>query len=149
MNKIKPSFRNTSKPTSLRKKSKPIYLRKKPKLIYFRNTSKPTSLRKKSKPTHLRKKPKPIYLRNKSYFKKKKKWTSKRKRLSPIQPGEQMDYKNINLINKFVSRKAKILPRRRSRLTFRQQRYISSAIKQARILSLIPFTSFHNIHYMK
>ncbi|MDF3680967.1 30S ribosomal protein S18, partial [Enterobacter hormaechei] len=64
-----------------------------------------------------------------------------RRRLSPIQPGEQMDYKNISLISRFISEQGKILSRRRNRLTLKKQRLIARAIKQARILSLIPFLS--------
>nr|BBN66621.1 ribosomal protein S18 [Fitzroya cupressoides] len=161
MNKMKPSFRNTSKPSfrntskpSFRNTSKPSFRNtSKPS---FRNTSKP-SFRNTSKP-YFRNKSKSPYFRNKSRSKNKSKspyikYASKRfatnqqsyKRLSPIQPGEQMDYKNINLISQFISEQAKILSRRRSRLTFKQQRFISRAIKQARILSLIPFTSLYSI----
>jgi small subunit ribosomal protein S18 len=67
-----------------------------------------------------------------------------RKRLSPIQPGEQMDYKNISLISRFISEQGKILSRRRNRLTLKKQRLIARAIKQARILSLIPFLSLNS-----
>jgi small subunit ribosomal protein S18 len=55
-----------------------------------------------------------------------------------------MDYKNISLINRFISDQGKILSRRRNRLTLKKQRLIARAIKQARILSLIPFLSFNS-----
>nr|YP_009183011.1 ribosomal protein S18 [Plantago maritima]ALJ78272.1 ribosomal protein S18 [Plantago maritima]QWL15796.1 ribosomal protein S18 [Plantago alpina] len=62
-----------------------------------------------------------------------------RRRLPPIQPGDRIDYRNMSLISRFVSEQGKILSRRVNRLTLKQQRLITTAIKQARILSLLPF----------
>nr|AYC63738.1 30S ribosomal protein S18 [Aphyllon epigalium subsp. notocalifornicum] len=62
-----------------------------------------------------------------------------RRRLPPIQSGDRIDYKNISLICRFISEQGKILSRRMNRLTLKQQRLITIAIKQARILSLLPF----------
>nr|YP_010392481.1 ribosomal protein S18 [Canarina eminii]UPX08090.1 ribosomal protein S18 [Canarina eminii] len=62
-----------------------------------------------------------------------------RRRLPPIQPGDRIDYRNISLISRFISDQGKILSRRKNRFTLKQQRFITSAIKQARILSLLPF----------
>nr|QWL16155.1 ribosomal protein S18 [Plantago australis] len=62
-----------------------------------------------------------------------------RKRLPPIQPGDRIDYRNTSLLTRFVSEQGKILSRRVNRLTLKQQRLITTAIKQARILSLLPF----------
>nr|YP_010137901.1 ribosomal protein S18 [Cephalotaxus fortunei var. alpina]YP_010137983.1 ribosomal protein S18 [Cephalotaxus fortunei]YP_010138229.1 ribosomal protein S18 [Cephalotaxus mannii]QPO89595.1 ribosomal protein S18 [Cephalotaxus fortunei var. alpina]QPO89677.1 ribosomal protein S18 [Cephalotaxus fortunei]QPO90005.1 ribosomal protein S18 [Cephalotaxus mannii]UPV70831.1 ribosomal protein S18 [Cephalotaxus mannii]UPV70913.1 ribosomal protein S18 [Cephalotaxus mannii] len=124
MNKFKPSFRNTSKPFS-RNTSKPL----------SRNTSKPLSkntskpLSKNTSKRFYRKKPR-RYSKNKQSF---------RKRLFSIGPGDQIDYKNISLISRFTSDQGKILSRRVNRLTLKQQRLIATAIKQARILSFMPF----------
>nr|YP_009383333.1 ribosomal protein S18 [Pithecellobium flexicaule]APA33449.1 ribosomal protein S18 [Pithecellobium flexicaule] len=62
-----------------------------------------------------------------------------RRRLSPIQSGDRIDYKNMSLITQFISEQGKILSRRVNRLTLKQQRLITIAIKQARILSSLPF----------
>ena len=62
-----------------------------------------------------------------------------RRRLSPIGLGDRIDYRNMSLISRFISEQGKILPRRVNRLTLKQQRLITIAIKQARILSLLPF----------
>ncbi|KAL8260195.1 hypothetical protein R6Q59_028148 [Mikania micrantha] len=62
-----------------------------------------------------------------------------RKHLPPIQSGDRIDYKNMSLISRFISEQGKILSRRVNRLTLKQQRLITIAIKQARILSLLPF----------
>ena len=62
-----------------------------------------------------------------------------RRRLPPIGLGDRIDYRNMSLISRFISEQGKILPRRVNRLTLKQQRLITIAIKQARILSLLPF----------
>nr|YP_009447304.1 ribosomal protein S18 [Adenocalymma candolleanum]ATY48609.1 ribosomal protein S18 [Adenocalymma candolleanum] len=73
------------------------------------------------------------------FLKKKKKKRSFRRPLSPIQPGDRIDQKNISLISRFISQQGKILSRRVTRLTLKQQRFITLAIKHARILALLPF----------
>nr|YP_009059753.1 ribosomal protein S18 [Amentotaxus formosana]UPV69831.1 ribosomal protein S18 [Amentotaxus formosana]BAP47743.1 ribosomal protein S18 [Amentotaxus formosana] len=150
MNKLKPSFRDTSKRISRNTStSKRISRNTSTSKRISRNTS--TSKRI-SRNTSTSKR---IY-RNTSTAKRNSRNTSKpsfrntskrlprnqrsfRKRLSPIGPGEQIDYKNISLISRFISEQGKILSRRVNRLTLKQQRLIARAIKQARILSLIPF----------
>nr|YP_010874032.1 ribosomal protein S18 [Justicia gendarussa]WGV35422.1 ribosomal protein S18 [Justicia gendarussa] len=67
-----------------------------------------------------------------------------RRRLPPIQSGDRIDYRNMNLISRFISEQGKILSRRVNRLTLKQQRLITIAIKQARILSLLPFLNLNN-----
>nr|YP_010328419.1 ribosomal protein S18 [Corybas cryptanthus]UJH20762.1 ribosomal protein S18 [Corybas cryptanthus]UJH20790.1 ribosomal protein S18 [Corybas cryptanthus] len=62
-----------------------------------------------------------------------------RRRLPPIESGDQIDYRNMSLISRFISEQGKILSRRVNRLTLKQQRLITIAIKQARILSSLPF----------
>nr|YP_009115988.1 ribosomal protein S18 [Campanula takesimana]YP_009338044.1 ribosomal protein S18 [Campanula punctata]YP_010702875.1 ribosomal protein S18 [Campanula carpatica]AJD00835.1 ribosomal protein S18 [Campanula takesimana]AMR74002.1 ribosomal protein S18 [Campanula punctata]QOL12394.1 ribosomal protein S18 [Campanula takesimana]WCO10155.1 ribosomal protein S18 [Campanula carpatica] len=62
-----------------------------------------------------------------------------RRRLPPIQPGDRIDYRNITLLCRFISDQGKILSRRRNKVTLKQQRLITIAIKQARILSSLPF----------
>jgi small subunit ribosomal protein S18 len=62
-----------------------------------------------------------------------------RKRLSPIKPEEPIDYKDIDLLRKFVTERGKILPRRITGLTAKQQRDLTTAIKRARLLALLPF----------
>nr|YP_010178601.1 ribosomal protein S18 [Paphiopedilum philippinense]YP_010603824.1 ribosomal protein S18 [Paphiopedilum rothschildianum]QUV74714.1 ribosomal protein S18 [Paphiopedilum philippinense]WAN78222.1 ribosomal protein S18 [Paphiopedilum philippinense]WAN78530.1 ribosomal protein S18 [Paphiopedilum rothschildianum] len=62
-----------------------------------------------------------------------------RRRLHPIGSGDRIDYRNMSLISRFISEQGKILSRRMNRLTLKQQRLITIAIKQARILSSLPF----------
>nr|YP_009529191.1 30S ribosomal protein S18 [Lennoa madreporoides]AXX75992.1 30S ribosomal protein S18 [Lennoa madreporoides] len=61
------------------------------------------------------------------------------KPLTPIESGDQIYYRNIRLISQFISEQGKILSRRVNRLTLKQQQLITIAIKQARVLSLLPF----------
>ena len=62
-----------------------------------------------------------------------------RKRLSPIQPTDPIDYKDVDLLREYITERGKILPRRITGLTAKQQRALTVAIKQARILALLPF----------
>ncbi|EFA68887.1 30S ribosomal protein S18 [Cylindrospermopsis raciborskii S07] len=62
-----------------------------------------------------------------------------RRRLSPIKPGEPIDYKDVELLRKFMTERGKILPRRITGLTSQQQRQLTLAIKRARILAMLPF----------
>lgn len=52
-----------------------------------------------------------------------------------------VDYKNIQLLRRFVSSYLKIAPRRRSGLCAWHQRKVARAIKQARIAGLMGFVS--------
>ncbi|MDB9447697.1 30S ribosomal protein S18 [Anabaenopsis tanganyikae CS-531] len=64
-----------------------------------------------------------------------------RRRLSPIKPGEPIDYKDVDLLRKFITERGKILPRRITGLTCKQQRDLTVAIKRARIVALLPFVN--------
>ena len=64
-----------------------------------------------------------------------------RRRLSPIKPGDPIDYKDVDLLRKFITERGKILPRRISGLTARQQRDLTTAIKRARMLALLPYVN--------
>jgi len=75
--------------------------------------------------------------KSKQPFRKSKR--SFRRRFPPIGPGDRIDYRNMSLISRFISEQGKILSRRVNKLTLKQQRLITIAIKQARILSLLPF----------
>nr|AKT74013.1 ribosomal protein S18 [Corsia cf. boridiensis SPL470-2] len=61
------------------------------------------------------------------------------RRLSLIGSGDKIYYRKMSLISQFISEQGKILSRRVNRLNLKQQRLITIAIKQARILSLLPF----------
>uniref|UniRef100_A0ACD5W9K6 Uncharacterized protein n=1 Tax=Avena sativa TaxID=4498 RepID=A0ACD5W9K6_AVESA len=50
----------------------------------------------------------------------------------------------MSLVNRFISEQGKILSRRINKLTLKQQRLITLAIKQAFILSFLPFRNYEN-----
>ena len=64
-----------------------------------------------------------------------------KKRLSPIKPGDPIDYKDVDLLKKFITERGKILPRRLTWLTAKQQRDLTNAVKRARIVALLPFVN--------
>jgi small subunit ribosomal protein S18 len=53
---------------------------------------------------------------------------------------KEIDWKNINLLKKFVSERGKIRPRALTGVTLNQQRKIAQAIKNAREMALLPYT---------
>ena len=66
-----------------------------------------------------------------------------KKRLSPIKPGDPIDYKDVDLLKKFITERGKILPRRLTGLTAKQQRDLTNAVKRARIVALLPLSLIH------
>ncbi|MBW1855572.1 MAG: 30S ribosomal protein S18, partial [Deltaproteobacteria bacterium] len=51
-----------------------------------------------------------------------------------------IDYKDFSMLRYFITERGKIIPRRISGNCARHQRKITSAIKRARTITLIPFT---------
>ena len=58
-----------------------------------------------------------------------------------IDKAKSIDYKDINKIRKYVTERGKILPRRMSRNCAKHQRQLTEAIKRARNIALLPFTT--------
>lgn len=54
---------------------------------------------------------------------------------------KDIDYKDIRTIHRFTNTYKKILPRKRTGVCSWHQRKLSSAIKQARVMALLPFTN--------
>lgn len=54
---------------------------------------------------------------------------------------ESIDYKDIARLRRFISERAKILPRRVTGTCAHHQRELTVAIKRARHLALLPFSS--------
>ncbi|MFI9359458.1 30S ribosomal protein S18 [Kitasatospora sp. NPDC053057] len=52
-----------------------------------------------------------------------------------------VDYKDTDLLRKFISDRGKIRSRRVTRLTVQQQRAMARAIKNAREMALLPYAS--------
>ncbi len=57
---------------------------------------------------------------------------------------EQVDYKEIAVLKDFITETGKIIPSRVTGTKSRYQRQLSTAIKRARYLALLPYTDQHN-----
>jgi small subunit ribosomal protein S18 len=62
-----------------------------------------------------------------------------KKNSSQFKKQEVLDYKDIDVLRKFTNEQGKILPRRVTGLSSKQQKKLTKAIKQARILSILPY----------
>lgn len=54
-----------------------------------------------------------------------------------------IDYKQADMLRRFVSEDGKIRPRRQTGTCARHQRALAQAIKQARHIALLPYTGEH------
>ncbi|WHH57550.1 30S ribosomal protein S18 [Petroclostridium sp. X23] len=54
---------------------------------------------------------------------------------------ETIDYKDISKLRRYISERAKILPRRISGNCAKHQRQLTQAVKRARQIALLPYTS--------
>ena len=52
----------------------------------------------------------------------------------------KIDYKNPQILRSFVTDRGKMIPRRITGASARQQRVISTAVRRARMLALLPFS---------
>lgn len=67
----------------------------------------------------------------------------RRRKTSPFAHADapQIDYKDIKLLQRFVSERGKIVPRRITAVTAKEQRALAKAIKRARELALLPYVA--------
>ena len=56
---------------------------------------------------------------------------------------DEIDYKDLNTLKNYVTESGKIIPSRISGTKTRYQRQLSTAIKRARYLALIPYSDAH------
>ena len=54
---------------------------------------------------------------------------------------EEIDYKEVSRLRRFVSERGKILPRRVTGTCARHQRRLTVALKRARHIALLPYTA--------
>lgn len=52
-----------------------------------------------------------------------------------------VDYKEVNILRRFINERGKILPCKQSGNTAKQQRMIASSIRRAREMALLPFVA--------
>ena len=65
------------------------------------------------------------------------------RRKRTLDPSIAIDYKKPDVLKRFITERGKIIPRRISGATAKQQRMICEAVKRARFLSLIPYSIAH------
>jgi len=65
----------------------------------------------------------------------------KRRRVCPLKdvPIEDINYKNLKLLNKYVTERGKIISSRISGVSSKKQRKLAQAIKRARMMALMSF----------
>ncbi len=55
----------------------------------------------------------------------------------------EIDYKDINILKQYVGESGKIVPSRITGTKAKYQRQLSTAVKRARFLALLPYTDNH------
>ncbi len=56
---------------------------------------------------------------------------------------EQVDYKDVDLLKDFITETGKVVPSRITGTKAKYQRQLSTAIKRARYLALLPYSDNH------
>lgn len=56
---------------------------------------------------------------------------------------KEIDYKDVDLLKDFITEQGKIIPSRITGTRAHYQRQLSTAIKRARFLALLPYTDLH------
>ncbi len=56
---------------------------------------------------------------------------------------EDIDYKKVTILSRFVDNRGRIYSRRKTRVSAKMQRKVTTAIKRARHLALMPYTGEH------
>lgn len=72
---------------------------------------------------------------------------SQRKRKKKVRnlakEGKRIDYKDTDLLSQFITERKKIISRRGTGLNAKEQRRVATAIKRARFMALLPYTTLH------
>ena len=65
----------------------------------------------------------------------------RRRKVDPFtsQNAQEIDYKDVKLLQRYISEKGKIVPSRITAVNLKNQRKLAQAIKRARMLALLPF----------
>lgn len=61
--------------------------------------------------------------------------------------GQSIDYKNVELLKKYITKFGKIVPRYYSGVCLKNQKKLAKAIKRARIMALIPFVKSYDPNF--
>jgi small subunit ribosomal protein S18 len=58
---------------------------------------------------------------------------------------EILNYKDVSTLSRFITEQGKLLPKRTSKVTAPFQRKLSTAVKRARYLALLPYVRDHEV----
>ena len=61
-----------------------------------------------------------------------------RKRAALLKPDQKVDYRDYEVLRKFMTERGKILPARNTGVNASQQRAVKRAIRRARVMGLLP-----------
>ncbi len=66
----------------------------------------------------------------------------RRRKVCPFSGADapRIDYKDVRLLQRYISERGKIIPSRISAVSAKKQRELAAAIKRARFLALLPYT---------
>ncbi len=59
----------------------------------------------------------------------------------------EIDYKNVELLKKYITKFGKIVPRYYSKISLKNQKKLARAIKRARMMALLPFVKSYDPNY--
>ena len=65
----------------------------------------------------------------------------RRKKVCQMCLGKPVDYKNANIISKYITEKGKIQTRKATGNCAAHQRYIAKQVKRARYMAIIPYSA--------
>lgn len=68
------------------------------------------------------------------------------KKVCPLE-GINIDYKNVELLKKYITKFGKIVPRYYSGVCLKNQKKLAQAIKRARIVALLPFVKNYDPNF--
>ena len=68
------------------------------------------------------------------------------KKVCPLE-GQNIDYKNVELLKKYITKFGKIVPRYYSGVSLKNQKKLSQAIKRSRTMALIPFVKSYDPNF--
>ncbi len=59
----------------------------------------------------------------------------------------EIDYKNVDLLSKYITKFGKIVPRYYSHISLKNQKKLATAIKRARMMALLPFVKWYDVNF--
>ena len=65
----------------------------------------------------------------------------KKKKICQMCAGKSVDYKDVNVITKYINDNGKISPRRFTGTCAKHQRHVAEQVKLARFMGFIPYTT--------